>query len=251
MPNLSFAGRDLGKDLPPELREQWEKDRQKKAEDKAKRTAARLAAALDLETQHRSGKKAQKAILRATRLAEEAEAALESLPKRAVDVPALVDEIRAFIANRTGPDQISLPPMDKLSRKVVHEVATCFELTSKSKGKNDARFITLHKRARTGVHVNERKLNRVLREWGGAAFAAPGRPGGGRRGGGGGGAPRHKEGDEVGKEAPKIGENNIGFKMLAGMGWVAGESIGVSGGLDAPITAIIKHTKLGLGATHA
>jgi hypothetical protein len=52
------------------------------------------------------------------------------------------------------------------------------------------------------------------------------------------------------KAAPKIGESNIGFKMLASMGWAEGERIGVSaGGLHIPLTAVIKNTKLGLGAT--
>jgi hypothetical protein len=37
--------------------------------------------------------------------------------------------------------------------------------------------------------------------------------------------------------------------MLASMGWSEGERIGLTGGLDAPLTAVIKHTKLGLGAT--
>jgi hypothetical protein len=32
------------------------------------------------------------------------------------------------------------------------------------------------------------------------------------------------------------------------MGWVEGDRIGVTGGLEVPITAVIKNTKLGLGA---
>ena len=37
--------------------------------------------------------------------------------------------------------------------------------------------------------------------------------------------------------------------MLAAMGWTDGERIGLSNpGLDAPLTAIMKKTKLGLGA---
>lgn len=39
--------------------------------------------------------------------------------------------------------------------------------------------------------------------------------------------------------------------MLAAMGWTDGERIGLSGGLDAPLTAIMKKTKAGLGATPA
>jgi hypothetical protein len=51
--------------------------------------------------------------------------------------------------------------------------------------------------------------------------------------------------------APKIGQSNVGFKMLASMGWAEGDRIGgdASTGLDVPLTAIIKNTKLGLGAT--
>ena len=48
--------------------------------------------------------------------------------------------------------------------------------------------------------------------------------------------------------APKIGETNIGFVLLASMGWADGVAIGLSGGLEAPIAAVIKITKLGLGA---
>lgn len=50
--------------------------------------------------------------------------------------------------------------------------------------------------------------------------------------------------------APKIGEGNVGFKLLALMGWTEGQRIGVNGAaLAAPLTAVIKTTKLGLGAT--
>ena len=33
------------------------------------------------------------------------------------------------------------------------------------------------------------------------------------------------------------------------MGWAEGATIGLSGGIDVPLTARIKKTKLGLGAT--
>jgi hypothetical protein len=37
--------------------------------------------------------------------------------------------------------------------------------------------------------------------------------------------------------------------MLAKMGWEDGDRIGATGGLEVPLVAVIKHTKLGLGAT--
>jgi hypothetical protein len=51
------------------------------------------------------------------------------------------------------------------------------------------------------------------------------------------------------KTAPKIGDSNVGFRMLQAMGWSEGDRIGISGGLRVPLTAIIKNTKLGLGAS--
>jgi hypothetical protein len=53
----------------------------------------------------------------------------------------------------------------------------------------------------------------------------------------------------ISKTAPKIGDSNIGFRMLQGMGWSEGDRIGISGGLRVPLTAIVKNTKLGLGAS--
>ncbi|KAH8119303.1 hypothetical protein DFH11DRAFT_436700 [Phellopilus nigrolimitatus] len=235
--------RDYGKDLPPELKAQWEGDRAKKAENKRKRAAARVEAASDPFAPHKGGKKAINAMLRASRLAAETEAAL---PSRAFDVQALVRQIRTFLAGAT--QQMALPPMDKLARAKVHEIADAFGLKSVSKGKGEARYTTLVKTKRSGARVQEWKIERIVRSGGDWGFTRPGNPGSGGGKGKGGGPPRHKEGEEVGKEAPKIGEGNVGFRLLANMGWAEGERIGSSGGLDVPLAAIIKNTKLGLGA---
>ncbi|EJD03029.1 uncharacterized protein FOMMEDRAFT_146750 [Fomitiporia mediterranea MF3/22] len=238
--------RDYGKDLPPELRVLWEKDRAKKAENKRKRAAARLEAAMDPFAKHKGGKKGRKALLKASRLA--AEARDETPSNASPDITVIVQQIRSYIDNISLTSPMALPPMDRESRAMIHEIAAAFGLKSQSKGKGETRYTTLIKTSRSGVGVKERKIERILRSGGNWGFTRPGNPGGGN-GGKRGGAPKHKEGDEVGKAAPRIGENNVGFRMLAGMGWSEGEKIGISGGLDAPITAIIKHSKLGLGAT--
>ncbi|KAL5523824.1 hypothetical protein ACEPAG_7997 [Sanghuangporus baumii] len=232
--------RDYGKDLPPELRAQWEKDRAKKAENKAKRAADRLETAAHPFAKHKGGKKGRKAMLRAARLAEEDR---DDAP--AADLALIIRQIRMYLDNLSLTVPMALPPMDKASRAKVHEIAAAFGLKSQSKGKGTSRYTSIIKTSRSGININERKIQRILRSGGDWGFTRPGNTGGGK----GGGVPKHKEGDEVGKEAPKIGEGNVGFRMLASMGWAAGEKIGVSGGLDAPITAIIKHSKLGLGAT--
>ena len=49
--------------------------------------------------------------------------------------------------------------------------------------------------------------------------------------------------------APKLDGSNVGFWMLSAMGWEEGGRIGVVGGLEVPLVAVIKTTKLGLGAS--
>ncbi|KAG1889922.1 hypothetical protein F4604DRAFT_1914469 [Suillus subluteus] len=58
--------------------------------------------------------------------------------------------------------------------------------------------------------IDERKVKSVMKKHGGRFDTMP----------------RHKDGDEVGEAAPKIGETNVGFRMLASMGWAEGDRIG-------------------------
>ncbi|KAH9949094.1 hypothetical protein B0H21DRAFT_730565 [Amylocystis lapponica] len=233
------AGRRRDRDVPLELKAQWDKDREKKAENKRKRRQDMLEAAADPMAQHKGGKKGRKAMLAAARLDKSVE-----VPNRVVDFVSLEQQIRRFLADIGGRRTMSLPPADKGTRKKVHELASAFNLKSQSKGDGPGRYTTLTKTSRSGIKINERKIRRILQTETGD-WSAP-------RGNG--KVPtsslnKHREGEEVGKEAPKIGESNIGFKMLASMGWSEGDRIGLSGGLRAPLTAIMKKTKLGLGAT--
>ncbi|KAH9858987.1 hypothetical protein C2E23DRAFT_746290 [Lenzites betulinus] len=251
---MSPAKRGKNKDVPPELRAQWEKDRAKKAENKRKRALERLQLAADPLAPHKGGKKGQKAMLAAARADADAD-----LPHRVVDFAALEQEIRRFLADPAR-TTMPLPPADKETRKRVHELATAFNLKSLSKGAGKARYTTLAKCPRSGLGISERKIRSILQQAQSGHWIAPDfRKGGGK--------PReskakgakgdskaaslahHREGEVVGKEAPKIGASNIGFKMLATMGWSDGDRIGLSGGLDVPLTAIMKKTKLGLGAS--
>ncbi|KDQ27333.1 hypothetical protein PLEOSDRAFT_1076550 [Pleurotus ostreatus PC15] len=236
--NTPKRAKDKGKDLPPELAALWEKDRQRKAENKRLRRQAQLEFAADPFSNKKGGKKGQKAVLAAARL----DPTSVSMPNRIIDMQTLENKIRQFIANIGGPRTMSLPPMRKDLRKMVHEMALAFNLKSKSEGKGDARYTTLTKTTRTGVAINEFKVSKIVRRSGGRGFTAPPRNGNTNQ-------MKMKDGDEVGKAAPKIGESNIGFQMLAAMGWSQGERIGLSGGLEDPLTAIMKRTRLGLGAT--
>ncbi|KAF9000445.1 hypothetical protein BDQ17DRAFT_1245535 [Cyathus striatus] len=240
--------KDKWKDVPPHLREQWEKDRQKKAERKQARELEKMERAADALALKKGGKKGRKVMLAASRL----DPTITVLPNRIIDMSTLVQQIRRFIAEINGPNSMSLPPTNKETRKNIHEMAEAFGLKSASKGKGDARYTTLHKTSRTGIVLNEKKISWIVRRSGGAGARGSQfvyTESSNARKGATPVVPRHKEGDEVGKAAPKINQSNIGFRMLASMGWSEGDRIGMSGGLDAPLTAIIKNTKLGLGAT--
>ncbi|KAF7290024.1 hypothetical protein HMN09_01307400 [Mycena chlorophos] len=253
-------GKKKRADIPGELQDIWDRDRAKKAENKQLRALAKLAAAADPLAQHKGGKKGRKAMLAAARL----DPSSTITPNRVIDLTTLVVRIRAFVNELGAPQSMALPPTDKATRKATHELALCFGLKSVSKGKGAARYTTLTKTTRTGVGaVDERKVEKIVRRGsargheyqfvnaGRGAKTAKGENlnGNGKGRGGGGGAPRHRDGDEVGKAAPKIGEGNIGFRMLASMGWSEGQRIGAGAqGLSVPLTAVIKNTKAGLGA---
>lgn len=235
--------KDKRNDLPLELQAQWDKDREKKAENKRKRALAKLEAAADPLSPKKGGKKGMKATLAAARLAANGE---DPLPHQVVDLVSLEKEIRRFIADIGGKTSMVLPPADKATRKRIHELAAAFNLKSQSKGKGNERYTSLIKKTKTGaVGVNEKKIRRVMREAGIFGWESSG-PHKHTKGVS---LAKHQEGEEVGKAAPKISESNVGFKMLAAMGWAEGERIGLSGGLAAPLVAVMKKTKLGLGAT--
>jgi len=203
----------------------------------------RLAVAADPRAYHKQGKKAHKVMLRAAAMANDSD---NEFPNQVVDYPTLVAQIRLHVADIGGPNSMALPPMAKDDRAKVHEIANAFGLKSTSKGNAKERYTTLVRTSRTGLKIDERKISRITRTAGEFGFTRPG-----NRGERTPTAPRHKEGEEVGKAAPKIGVLNIGYKMLATMGWAEGDGIGLSGGLDAPLKVIIKNTKLGLGASRS
>ncbi|TFY57471.1 hypothetical protein EVJ58_g6998 [Rhodofomes roseus] len=237
---MTPAPRRKDKHIPPELNDQWEKDRQKKAENKRKRREAMIAAAADPLAQHKGGKKGRKAMLAAARLEEYME-----VENRVVDFASLETQIRHFLADIGSKSAMALPPCDKETRKKIHDLAEAFNLKSQSKGHGVGRYTTLIKTSKSGIGINEKKIRRITKTNKDSTWGVPGKG----KAKGGVSLAKHREGEEVGKAAPKIGQSNVGFRMLAAMGWAEGERIGLSGGLDAPLTAKMKKTKLGLGAT--
>ncbi|KAF9230924.1 hypothetical protein BU15DRAFT_91021 [Melanogaster broomeanus] len=207
---------------------------------------SRLQVAVDPFSNHKGGKKARKAMLAASKL--NPEDLVSMVPNAIVDMASLEAQIRRFVGDIGGKSSMALPAMDKASRKKVDELAAAFGLSSQSKGNGVRRYTTLMKTTRTGI-VKEGELKAILKRFRNTFDRAYDRKNGGDSKGR---LPRHREGDEVGKEASKIGQSNIGFRMLASM-CSEGDRIGgnASVGIDseAPVTPIIKNSKLGLGAT--
>ena len=176
-----------------------------------------------------------------------------------MSLETVVEQMRRFVADLGGARTLPFPPMDRKMRKSVHDLAHAFKLHSKSKNSGVARFTTLAKTRLTGINVDEWAIARIL----GTQFSYEGGKGKGKAV-----RIRPRDGEVVGevrfwndqslvaglfmilfaKAAPRIDGSNVGFKMLAAMGWEEGGRIGAVGGLEAPLVAVIKTTKLGLGA---
>lgn len=149
----------------------------------------RLEAAADPFGPHKGGKKGRKAMLAAARL----DPTTTSIPNRIFDMATLEQQIRQFIANVGGRTSMSLPPMDKSTRKDVHELALAFKMKSVSHGKGEARYTVLSKTTRTGYGIDEKRVAYILRRHG--VFMEPFGKGKNKTPV----LPKHRDGDEVGK----------------------------------------------------
>ena len=273
------------KDLPAELQEQWEKDRLKKAKQKRERDLARLEAATDPLITKKGGKKSKKAMIAAARLdpsigvphrivdmvsvEQQIRRFLANKDKKDMALPACDKSTRKKIH--------SLAALFGLGSK--SKGGALGRYTTLTKTKDSGKNVDERQVARTMKGFKYRASYVVSDDdWDGGGKGKGKRKGNGKGKGKSmkerdqSGHLKTKEGDVVGhvrarsfiesdspwfrltnglplQAAPKIGETNVGFMMLASMGWSDGATIGMSGGLDAPIAAVIKKTKLGLGAS--
>lgn len=242
-----------------ELQQQWEKDRSSKAAKKRARAEARHTAALNpFPNTHGLSKRTQKVLKRTEK--KERRANLKALadddgpvngdivapPDSFSSISLMIDE---FLLDE-GKTTLSLPPMLKHDRAMVHNMADAYALKSKSRGKGKERFPILYKTSKTGSRVDRSRIRRLERTpfgrmddakfdraqtKGHVRINAPEV------------APRNREGAQVGSNAKRITEDNIGHRLLLSMGWQSGSGLGQSSGIAEPVTATIKVTRSGLG----
>ncbi|KAK1519323.1 G-patch domain-containing protein [Colletotrichum costaricense] len=151
---------------------------------------------------------------------------------------------------------LTLPPMDNHARKVIHELASKFNIKSKSTGSGDQRRPMLHRTFRTAKFADEIfdvAIARVGRKYfprNDTAVRAAVQRQSARRGGGGGHAGvAYRDGEVVGGSAPELSQENKGRAMLEKMGWSSGTALGAinNKGILQPVAHVVKRSKAGLG----
>ncbi|KAH8146044.1 uncharacterized protein LAJ45_09966 [Morchella importuna] len=219
-------------ELEENIRNSWQKDREKKKARKQEREALRAEGLLGRNRTVRDPK---------------------AKWKEGMSSGDLRDDITQFLLSELS--SISLPPMSKPNRKIVHSIGAAFGLKSKSFGKERSRYTTLYKTSTSARFAQDQDaINDLMAKK--RFFGRPdvhsgrgGRGGGGRGRGGAGGVVHHREGDVVGGSAPEIAEDNKGRRMLEKMGYRTGMALGIDGnkGIVVPVAAIVKISKAGLG----
>ncbi|KAK2011255.1 G-patch domain-containing protein [Colletotrichum eremochloae] len=219
-------------ELEGKMQAAWKNDRLKKAERKKQRQA--------LRTQGLLGKHANPEDLRI------------KYP-HGMGLDQIADELRAFLLG-TQPN-LTLPPMDNHARKVIHELASKFNIKSKSTGSGDQRRPMLHRTFRTAKFADETfdmAIARVGRKYfprNDTAVRAAVQRQSARRGGGGHAGVLYRDGEVVGGSAPELGQENKGRAMLEKMGWSSGTALGAlnNKGILQPVVHVVKRSKAGLG----
>ncbi|KAI3554785.1 G-patch domain-containing protein [Colletotrichum abscissum] len=220
-------------ELEGKMQAAWKNDRLKKAERKKERQAMRSMGLL--------GKHANPEDLRV------------KYP-HGMGLEQIADELRTFLLG-TQPS-LTLPPMDNHARKVIHELASKFNIKSKSTGSGDQRRPMLHRTFRTAKFADEIfdvAIARVGRKYfprNDTAVRAAVQRQSARRGGGGGHAGvAYRDGEVVGGSAPELSQENKGRAMLEKMGWSSGTALGAinNKGILQPVAHVVKRSKAGLG----
>ncbi|KAK2747822.1 r3h and g-patch domain-containing protein [Colletotrichum kahawae] len=220
-------------ELEEKMQAAWKNDRAKKAERKRERQALRAQGLL--------GKNANPEDVRV------------KYP-HGMGLDQIADELRTFLLGTNT--ILTLPPMDNHARKVIHELASKFNIKSKSTGSGDQRRPMLHRTFRTAKFAEEvfdAAIARVGRKYfprNDTALRAAVQKQSARRGGGGGHAGViYRDGEVVGGSAPELGQENKGRAMLEKMGWSSGTALGAlnNKGILQPVAHIVKRSKAGLG----
>lgn len=231
-------------DLKGQMAAAWENDRSKKRQKKAEREELRADGLLGS-----AGRKGR--------------ADLSKRYPLGMNIHQVWSELADFLQDEDLMER-AFPPMDKVDRKSLHEVATRLNMKSKSQGAGQKRFPIIYKTSRTeeysphlfkkvidastrGFYTNRHSAGRVARKAARAEkFGGKGK--GKSKGGGGTDAATVRHGEIVGSGAAEIGQNSYGHKLMEKMGWSKGKGLGKDGeGLLVPVEQMMRRGTAGLG----
>ncbi|PHH78543.1 hypothetical protein CDD83_3973 [Cordyceps sp. RAO-2017] len=161
----------------------------------------------------------------------------------------VTEEFKWFLTLRK--ETLSFPPMDHHARKLIHELANQFKVTSKSTGTAKQRRPTLYRTKRTLPYDEtyfEQILTRIRRRFL-PRTDVKGKNTLHRKG-----AHQHyktasyQDGDIIGAAAPELGTENRGRALLEKLGWCSGTALGAAHnkGILQPVSHIMKRSKTGL-----
>jgi hypothetical protein len=221
-------------DLTFQMQNTWEADRAKKRMKKAEREELRQQGLLG-----RKGKSAN----------------LKVKYSGGVDMDDVLEELREFMVGDM--QTLSLPPMEAYRRATIHQAASVFGVTSRSRGDGEDRFTILAKTKRTKTYTDAefdfeiqrkgfiKRLRGPLMSKKGPkpAKASTFRSGNRLR-------PQvgYQDGDKVGANAPELGPESKGHALMVKMGWSKGMALGTEDnqGILQPISHTVKINKAGL-----
>ncbi|KAF2641346.1 hypothetical protein P280DRAFT_468978 [Massarina eburnea CBS 473.64] len=172
--------------------------------------------------------------------------------KDGINIADIREDIRDFMASNMS--TLSLPPMDKHQRAVIHQFVRYLGINSTSRGNGVHRFTILSRDKRTPLFDDDLfdaifEGKKFLNRWGGGARGRMDR----RSNGPAGTAPLrqkvgYKDGEVVGASAPELGPENKGRALMEKMGWSKGMALGATDnkGILQPIAHVVKTNKAGL-----
>ncbi|KAF3058977.1 Protein SQS1 [Trichoderma lentiforme] len=231
---LQLLGDDIDSDLEEQLQSAFNNDRLKKAQRKKEREELRAMGLL--------GKKGQ--------------VDLRAKYSTGITMGQVAEEVKTFLLGSQETHVyhstfkvLNLPPMDKRTRKMVHDLANKFDIKSKSIGAGEQRRPVLYRTKKTTYReaAFEQAVTRIKRQ-----YSRPSQPSkqsrqkpSGRNDAG----TSYRDGEVIGASAPELGSGNRGRNMLEKMGWSTGTPLGASDnqGILHPVSQTMKRTRAGLG----
>ena len=146
-------------------------------------------------------------------------------------------DLKSFLTSDL--EQTILQPMEKKDREVVHRLAACYNLKTKSHGKR-IRSVMLIKTKNSRMPTNFSLVDSIIRRTIPESLNSSAKPQ----------TPQpkpYKEASIVGENADPVSNDNIGNLMLRKLGWSPGSGLGKEKkGIQNPIEAVYKSNRKGL-----